>query len=226
MKLDLSSYFSSYEALVAQIDGVFNKVANDFPTEVACRKGCSDCCHALFDISLVEALYLNSKFLELDEGTRHKILIDADKADRKVNVLKRKLSKAAAQEDTSKILAQVGKERIRCPLLDSDNQCKLYDFRPITCRLYGIPLEIDGKSHTCGLSAFTSGKPYPTVKVERIQDMLMEMSDQVLAHLGSTYVDFRYMLVPVSTALMTVYDESYFGVLSEKQSQQNSSGDA
>lgn len=225
MKLDLSSYFVGYEALVGQIDTLFQKVSGDFPAEVVCKKGCSDCCHALFDISLIEALYLNTKFLELDETVRNGILIDADKADRKAHVLKRKISKVAAQEEQGTILAQVGKERIRCPLLNDDNQCKLYAFRPITCRLYGIPLEIDGTSHTCGLSGFVPGTPYPSVKVQRIQDMLMNMSNQILDDLASTYEDFRYMLVPVSTALMTIYDGAYFGITSDSATPKSSPGE-
>jgi len=211
MNLDLSQFFTEYEALVAQVDTVFQKVSSNFASEVRCKEGCSDCCHALFDVTLIEAMYLNFKFSALDEVRRNEILIEADKADRKAQLLKRKVSKEAAEVDHSEILLRTAKERLRCPLLDSGDKCQLYSYRPITCRIYGIPLEIGGKSHTCGLSGFEPGRPYPAVKLERIQDMLLALSNRILDAAGSRYADFRLMHVPVSSALMTVYSDEFFG---------------
>lgn len=212
MNLDVSQFFSEYESLVAQVDAVFQKVSGNFAAEVKCRQGCSDCCHALFDVTLIEALYLNSKFSELDDVRRNEILVEADKADRKAYVLKKKVSREASEVEHAEILLRTAKERLRCPLLDGHDQCILYAHRPITCRIYGIPLDIGGKSHTCGLSGFEPGRSYPAVKLERIQDMLLALSNRVLDSVGSGYADFRLMHVPVSTALMTVYSEEYFGI--------------
>lgn len=211
MSPDFSEFFKEYESLVAQVDAVFQKVSSNFSAEVKCRQGCSDCCHALFDVTLIEAMYLNAKFAELDEALRNTILIEADKADRKAYRFKRQASKDAEEVDQSEILLRTAKERLRCPLLDQDDRCSLYASRPITCRIYGIPLEIGGKSHTCGLSGFEPGKSYPAVKLERIQDMLLSLSNRILDHVGSGYDDFRLMHVPVSSALMTVYSGEFFG---------------
>jgi Fe-S-cluster containining protein len=212
MNLDFIPFFKEYESLVAQVDAVFQKVSGNFASEVKCRQGCSDCCHALFDVSLIEALYLNAKFLDLEEERRNSILIEADKADRKAYVLKKKASRDAGELEHSEILLRTAKERIRCPLLDAEERCILYAHRPITCRVYGIPLEIGGKSHTCGLSGFEPGRSYPAVKLERIQDALLSLSNQVLDSIGSAYSDYRLMHVPVSSALMTVYSEEFFGI--------------
>ncbi|NLW80107.1 MAG: YkgJ family cysteine cluster protein [Desulfovibrionales bacterium] len=212
MNLDLAPFFAEYESLVRQVDAVFQKVSGQFPREVTCRQGCSDCCHALFDITLIEALYLNSKFSDLDDTHKNQILIEADKADRKAYILKKKVSREAEEKDPAEILHRAARERIRCPLLGTGEMCQLYAFRPITCRLYGIPLEIGGMSHTCGLTGFEPGQPYPAVKIERIQDALLALSNRVLDAMGSGYADFRTMHVPVSTALMTVYSDEYFGL--------------
>jgi hypothetical protein len=61
------------------------------------------------------------------------------------------------------------------------------------------------------LSGFEPGRPYPAVKLERIQDMLLSISNRVLDAVGSKYADFRLMHVPVSTAIMTVYSDEFFG---------------
>lgn len=216
MNLDLSRYFAEYESLVAQVDAVFQKVSETCSSEVKCKHGCSDCCHALFDITLIEALYLNSKFQDIAEPRRASILLEADKADRKAYVLKKKAARDAERIAHGEILHRAALERIRCPLLDDSDACSLYSYRPLTCRMYGIPLEIGGKSHTCGLSGFVPGQPYPAVKVERIQDRLLAMSNDILDAMGSSYTEFRLMLVPVSTALMTVYSDDYFGLNAEE----------
>jgi hypothetical protein len=54
MNLDLSQFFKEYESLVAQVDAVFQKVSGNFASEVRCQQGCSDCCHALFDVTLLK----------------------------------------------------------------------------------------------------------------------------------------------------------------------------
>ena len=60
----LDAVFLAYEKLVAQTDTLFGRVRDQFPAEVGCKAGCSDCCHAMFDLSLVEAMYINRKFNE------------------------------------------------------------------------------------------------------------------------------------------------------------------
>ena len=56
---ELTPVFTAYEALVAEADAVFARVGEMHPDCVTCKPGCSDCCHAMFDLSLVEAMYLN-----------------------------------------------------------------------------------------------------------------------------------------------------------------------
>ena len=33
---------------------------------------------------------------------------------------------------------------VPCPALDSDGSCRVYEVRPVTCRMMGIPIEEDG----------------------------------------------------------------------------------
>ena len=93
MNFDLTPFFAEYEALAAQTDALFQRVSGDFSAEVKCCQRCSDCCHALFDVTLVEALYFNAKFLLLDEALWNEILIAADKADRVLRSEERRVGK-------------------------------------------------------------------------------------------------------------------------------------
>ncbi|EFL49133.1 protein of unknown function UPF0153 [Solidesulfovibrio fructosivorans JJ]] len=218
MPLDFSPAFARYEAIAAEADAVFAKVAAACPGMVACGEGCSDCCHALFDLSLIEALYLNHKFNEAfpPGEARDAVLERANKADREHYKLKRKAFRASEKGvSTTEILADLARERIRCPLLGDDNRCILYKSRPITCRLYGVPLEIGGEAHICGKAGFEPGGRYPTVKIEKLQDRLMLLSQEVVASLPTKLPLMGDVLVPVSLALITEYDDEYLGIVTE-----------
>lgn len=214
MALDFTPFFERYEALVAEVDAVFQKFENDFPQEVRCEKGCCDCCYALFDLSLVEALYVNHHFGNRFSGMeRNEVMERAADADRKLFKLKRELWKASqAGKPASEIFDAVARTRMRCPLLGDEDACVMYDRRPVTCRLYGVPTAIEGKGHTCAKSGFEGGKQYPTVHVDMINERLMDISRDLAEYIGSKYKAMHEMLVPVSMALITDYNEEYLGV--------------
>lgn len=218
MALDFSEFFKRYEAIIGEADQVFNTVKAKFAENVRCEKGCSDCCHALFDLTLVEALYLNKQFLERFSGkAKSEVLARADDADRLVHRLKRDAFKAAKEGASAQaILAEMAKVRVRCPLLDDAGACKMYDKRPVTCRIYGVPTAIGGQAHTCGKSGFEKGKPYPTVYLDRIQDKLYALSHELSGSLATRYKGLGEVLVPLSLALMTEYTEEYLGIMDEK----------
>ena len=154
--MDFAPYFLKYEALSKAADQVFERVRQEFPDCVQCRQECADCCHALFDLTLIEAIYMNEKFKTRYDGAEREAMLEkANKADRAIHKLKRhayRELKAGKSED--EILAALGAERVRCPLLNDREMCDMYQHRPITCRLYGIPTSIGGKGRTCSLSHF------------------------------------------------------------------------
>jgi Fe-S-cluster containining protein len=214
MALDFAAFFDRYEQLVAEVDAVFARVKAATGECVTCTEGCSDCCHALFDLTLIEALYLNHRFNQAhDSGkTRDDILVRANKADRAVYKIKKQAHEAIqAGRSVDDVLAEVAAQRVRCALLGDADTCDLYAHRPITCRLYGIPTAIGGKGRTCGLSGFEQGTPYPTVHLEKIQDRLLKLSKDLAQAIGSKHAFLPEVLVPVSMALLTEYDEEYLG---------------
>ena len=213
MNFDLQPFFSKYEALLKLAEDTFLKIKAEFPDCVRCKITCSDCCHALFDLSLIEALYINYHFKRMYVGEeREKRLRIANEIDRKTYKLKRNAYKAlAAGKDETEILLEMATHRVRCPLLNDESTCDLYAYRPITCRIYGIPTSIGGKSHTCGLTGFEEGCAYPTVNIDVLQKKLYDLSDAVVQSIRSRYTRMSEMLVPLSMALLTDYDEEYLG---------------
>ena len=216
MTIDFKPFFEKYEALLKAADAVFEKVRAEYPDCVKCDEGCSDCCHALFDLTLIEALYINHQFnnaYEAREQKKGEIVEKANVADRQAYKIKKEAYKALESGMTEEdILAELAKKRLRCPLLNAQDLCSLYDHRPITCRFYGIPTAIGGKGHTCGKSAFAPGEQYPTVNLDIVQQRLYQISDELVKALKTRYAKMSEMLVPLSMALLTVYDEEYLGV--------------
>ena len=163
----------------------------------------------------MEAMALNRAFnREFDFGIRRSAVLQAaSDADRQLTRLKRHYFQQARQGmSDEEIMVEAAKERVRCPLLGLDNTCLLYEHRPITCRIYGVPTSIHGKAHVCGECRFKKGQPYPTVALDRIQDRLADMSRRIGAAVGSRFRELHRVYVPVSMALITKYDDAYLGI--------------
>ena len=217
--LDFSKTFEKYETLVAQVDKIFATVQEAHKDCVRCKIHCCDCCYAVFDLTVIEAVYINHHFNKsLSRRERRPVIRRAEKADRKFYQIKRKLHKMHLKEGKSPedVLLQLAQERVQCPLLNDEKLCDLYAGRPITCRVYGIPTSIGGKAHICAESGFKEGTAYPTVNLDNINDRLFELSKDLLEGIGLNGSKLSMSLVPVSTALMSTYDAEYFGIQQEK----------
>lgn len=216
---DLSPVFAKYERIQAEADALFARIASQFPQCVTCRKGCSDCCHAVFDISLVEAMYINQAFRKsFPHGPlRSEIVERTSEIDRKLTRVKRELYQAEKNgEKTEEIMRKAAQMRMPCPLLNSSNECLLYNVRPITCRIYGVPETITGKGHVCGFSNFEPGIAYPAVQLDKLQTRLEDLSREI-GHIVGSRFELQEVYVPLSMALLTRYDDAYLGIGKAKE---------
>jgi Fe-S-cluster containining protein len=149
-----------------EIDHIVSDMMVSYPGMVKCKIGCADCCHAVFDISLIEGQLVLEAFRSLHRKDRREITRRAEKA---LRHWKRILANREME-------AVIGKERIRCPFLDKNDICAIYDARPVNCRTYGIPLEIDGQTTVCGLSGFREGEVYNSFNITELHRRLMTLS--------------------------------------------------
>lgn len=221
--MDFSPFFSKYEALVEMAEGVFKKVKEEYVENVNCEVGCSDCCYALFDLTLIEAIYISHHFNKKYSGTKKHELIDrANRADRKIYKLKKQAQKDFQDgANEVEILGRMAAEKVRCPLLNDENQCDLYENRPITCRLYGVPTSSSSMSHTCGKSGFEEGQKYPTVNMDVLYKKLHETSVELVVSINTKYSKMGDMLVPLSMALVTAFNDDYLGIIKEEKEGEN-----
>lgn len=214
MSLDLKEHFVKYEALVQMMDAVFDRVKKEYPKEVFCREKCSDCCYAIFDLTLIEALYLKDRFIKKFSGKEKNDICEiADKTDRALTKMKRDAYREVKNGASElEIVAKMSQERVRCPLLGENDLCVMYEHRPITCRVYGIPTSTMGVSHICGRTNFKQGEPYPTLNMDKIYTQLQLLSAQLVKDINSEKIKMHEILIPVSMAIVTDFNEDYLGV--------------
>jgi Fe-S-cluster containining protein len=217
MGVDLTSYFKKYEALAAQADGAFDRVKNAHADCVKCEEKCADCCFALFDLTLIEALYIHHKFNQKFQGSEKAELLEkSNRADRRIYKTKRKAySELQAGKSEGEILAAMALERVRCPLLNEKALCDLYEYRPITCRFYGVPTAIGGAGHTCGKSGFKQGEKYPTVNLDAVHSQLQQISAELLRDIQSKNIKLADLLIPLSSAVIMDFDDVFLGTAEE-----------
>ena len=134
--------FEEYRQLVHHIDQIFQQVKQMHGDLVKCRIGCDDCCHAFFELTPVEALYIHERFREkLSPAKKEEVLRRTRDAHARYRKIVTNLRRAASlgPEEKESAMKEAGQQRIACPLLNDQHQCDLYEDRPITCRVYGMP---------------------------------------------------------------------------------------
>lgn len=182
----IDELFSRYLNEVRKADYLFKTIAEKYPLSVKCRIHCCDCCHAVFGVFPIEAAYINYHFNRLERKVRRDALCRAEKSE--AEMLKAKDRLKVFEDDPKMKVFGLGKQRIRCPLLQDSEECVLYEKRPIICRIYGVPYSVkDGKkemSFVCGISGFEEKATYPTVKLDKLYQELTILSKDLLAEAG------------------------------------------
>ncbi len=199
--MDIEYLFEPYDKLVRAADQSFANMVQEFPDRVRCEPGCADCCHALFGLFLIEAVFMKRDFDQLDEDVRTAALQRGEEADRALEKLEETLR--TFKDDPQMISYSMARARIRCPLLNDDDACILYPYRPITCRVYGIPTRVRGVPRVCGRSGFENDPTYPLFDLDDVHRELHQLSRELLERAGGKDPERATLLVSVSKAIQT-----------------------
>jgi len=116
--------FKSLCETYTQMDQAWDTIARNYGFQC---NGCNDnCCKSLFfHHTKVEKAYLRHGFSLLDTKTQKKILGNAK------NYLEKTFQEAGVEKS----------KKIMCPV-NENGSCLLYPFRPMICRLHGLPHEL------------------------------------------------------------------------------------
>lgn len=173
--------YETYEALVAKADRAFEVLqGSEHGACVKCEIQCADCCNSVFGLFPIEAVYLNHHFNLLDEQIKQETLLKGEQTDQELLAIQNKLQDLDPQQKA----AALARERVGCPLLNSEQKCSLYPHRPITCRVYGIPTVISGQVHSCWKAGFEKGQSYPAFNLDVVYRELYRLSGALLEASG------------------------------------------
>jgi Fe-S-cluster containining protein len=145
----LTAFFNRLRDIFTAMDREYARAASHYQFEC---DGCTDsCCLTRFyHHTYLEYFYLRSCFDNLDSRKKDQIIVKAEEVCRET---------AKADENELPV-------RLMCPLND-DSLCSLYPFRPMICRMHGIPHELQKPGqhviHGPGCSTFDercAGKGY------------------------------------------------------------------
>ena len=129
---------------------------------LSCRGGCSACCRALFDITLLDAWLLKEALSGLATDVQEQVL---DRCRPRLSELSRRwpgldhpyLLNALPEEEWLFMPEDV---LTPCPLLDESGYCLVYAARPLTCRLHGLPnIDVSGEDFEGTVCTLHRGNP-------------------------------------------------------------------
>lgn len=215
----LEDIFSQYLNVARKADVLFKTIQEKYPLSVKCRIHCYDCCYAIFGVFPIEAAYINYHFNRLDRKVRRDVLKRAEKAE--AEMLKAKDRLKVFEDDPKMKVFGLGKQRVRCPLLQSSEECVLYDKRPIICRIYGVPYSLKKEnkeiSYVCGISGFEEKATYPTVKLDKLYNELIKLSTELLAEGGTPMkkLNKANFMLPLSRVLKMPFETILKGEFEE-----------
>jgi Fe-S-cluster containining protein len=161
----MNALLDRYGALLAEVDTWFQRCLDQHSAHIACRNGCSACCRGLFDITLLDAFYLKKGFDKLPEALKAEIVKKALMRLEQLSLLNPAfvepwLLNGIPEDDWDALMPE--EDETPCLLLSETGGCLVYDYRPMTCRLNGIPLiDVSGEElfdEWCTLN-FTGEEP-------------------------------------------------------------------
>jgi Fe-S-cluster containining protein len=197
--------FQSYELLADKADAAFSEMREEHAACIKCEPHCSDCCHAVFGLFLIEAGYLKEQFDKLTDEEKRAALVRCEQAEKSLEGLQNMLQ---AHEGDPQMQAYVmSRERIPCPLLTERQECVLYSHRPITCRVYGIPTKIQGKARVCWKAGFKKDERYPVFDLDGVYRELFFLSAEILKSAGKDDSERASLLISVSKAITTSLED-------------------
>ena len=189
--------------LVQIIDAVTAQSQAASGAWLACRPGCTQCCHGVFAISQLDALRLRRGLEDLAQADPARAAALLSRARDAVT----RLSEDFPGDSTTGILDESAPDfddhfdtfanDEPCAALDpATGLCDLYAARPMTCRLFGLPIPAEGGLAVCEL-CFVDAPPEEVarcaVQLDSITPVEEELSAEAEANTsrtGATLVAF------------------------------------
>jgi Fe-S-cluster containining protein len=146
----MQSVLAKYVQLLEEVDAWFARcMATVGTSSIVCGSGCTGCCRGLFDITLLDAFLLKTGFDKMQPIIKKAVLAKVEDRLSRIQAVwpdfnKPYLLNYRPEDEWDRVMPD--EDETPCVLLDGQGQCLLYNYRPMTCRLHGLPLvDTDGE---------------------------------------------------------------------------------
>ncbi|MFZ2491441.1 MAG: YkgJ family cysteine cluster protein [Thermoanaerobaculia bacterium] len=125
----------NYRKILERADAHFTSVASSQPQNLQCGRGCSLCCHGLFEIGSGDVPVVADGLEALHPSRRRKVI---RKALAIVESSRHPNLRECEPEEKEDFFDRT--QATPCPNLDESGACMMYEHRPLVCRTFGLPL--------------------------------------------------------------------------------------
>lgn len=189
------------QKLIQIVDAALADVTRRSGEWLVCRKGCTQCCVGVFSINQLDAMRLRRGLAVLAKS-------DPERAARVRRRARESIGRLAPEfpgDPVSGVLDEgpAAAQRFEdfandepCPALDPANgTCELYESRPMTCRVFGPPVQSEGGLCVCELCF--QGAPEEEIAAcemrpdpDDLESRLLEQLERNSGKRGNTIVAF------------------------------------
>lgn len=145
-----------YDQILAKADSHFSRIVAEQPAALQCRRGCSFCCHGLFEITPADMVVMMDGLRGLERPARAAL---AERAAEALERLGHPELEGLPESERRRFFDEVAVDE-PCPALSSGGACVIYSHRPLICRTAGLPVR-DGSDYRggeCDLNFTSSSK--------------------------------------------------------------------
>jgi Fe-S-cluster containining protein len=127
-----------YRRILERADRFFGAVVQQQPQNLQCGRGCSLCCHGLFEIGSGDVPVIAEGLGRLHPARRGKIIRRARQI---MESSAHPNLRECAPEEKHAFFDRTASTP--CPNLSDAGECQIYDSRPLVCRTFGLPVRDD-----------------------------------------------------------------------------------
>lgn len=177
--------------LIQIMDAAFADAARRAGPMLACRPGCTQCCHGAFAISPLDAARIQSGIRSLQASDPNAAQVLRDRARAWIE----QYGSGFPGNPATGVLGTSELDQSRfedfandapCPALNPETGlCDIYAFRPMTCRVFGPPVRVaEGDALACCELCFISATDEQIAACE--MPLPHELEEELLSETGET----------------------------------------
>jgi hypothetical protein len=195
--VDLTMFFSRYEALFAEIEEKVSEYEKKGGDILRCGLDTDACCHSPFTLSFFECVYMMHHINRTLRNVERKRV--REEAARGSALVRNSVVRSGKGHELFAVSSTYRQERLVCPL-SHEGRCLLYQHRPLRCRYAGLP--------------------QGTVDTALFNQIMDNISRELFLSLTGAFPEEAGMEFSSLDALSGKFMEEYFAIIARQQTRE------